>query len=121
MAKPHGSDIADEFHGAKLGDPRHARRLLWLAEQVCQSPGLSFPKIASNASELEAMYRFFGSEHVEWQAVLAPHVEATIARCEAEPVVLVVHDTTEFSFATEDARDGMVRIPVIVITQTASS
>jgi hypothetical protein len=53
------------------------------------------------------MYRFFGSEHVEWQAVLAPHVEATIARCEAEPVVLVVHDTTEFSFATEDAREGM--------------
>ena len=107
MAKSHGSDIADEFRGAELGDPRRARRLLWLAEQVGQSPGLSFPKIASSPSELEAMYRFFGSQHVGWEAVLAPHVQATIARCEAEPVVLVVHDTTEFSFPTEDAREGM--------------
>jgi hypothetical protein len=53
------------------------------------------------------MYRFFGSEHVQWEAVLAPHVAATIARCEAERVVIVVHDSTEFSFATEDAREGM--------------
>lgn len=107
MAKCHGSDIADEFRGAELGDPRRARRLLWVAEQVGQSPGLSFPKIASNPSELEAMYRFFGSEHVKWEAVLAPHVQATVARCKAEPIVLVVHDTTEFSFRTEDAREGM--------------
>jgi hypothetical protein len=78
-----------------------------LAEQIGQSPGLSFPKIASSPSELEAMYRFFGNEHFEWEAVLAPHVAATVARCEAEPVVLVVHDTTEFSFETEDAREGM--------------
>jgi len=107
MAKTHGSDIADEFRDAKLGDPRRSRRLQWLAEQVGQSPGLSFPKIASTPSELEAMYRFFGSEHVQWEAVLAPHVEATVARCEAERVVVVVHDTTEFSFPTEDAREGM--------------
>jgi hypothetical protein len=107
MAKDYGSDLADEFRDAKLGDPRRVRRLSWVAERVGQSPGLSFPKIASNPSELEAMYRFFGNEHVEWEAVLAPHVEATVARCEAEPVVLVVHDTTEFSFATEDAREGM--------------
>lgn len=107
MEKPHRSDIADEFRGAKLGDPRRARRLLWLADQVGQAPGQSFPKIASDPSELEAMYRFFGSEHVEWEAVLAPHVQATIARCETESVVLVVHDTTEFSFRTEDARQGM--------------
>ncbi len=107
MAQSHGSDIADEFRGAELGDPRRARRLLWLAQQVGESPGLSFPKIASSPSQLEAMYRFFGSEHVQWEAVLAPHVAATIARCEAEGVVIVVHDTTEFSFATEDAREGM--------------
>jgi hypothetical protein len=107
MAKPQAGDLTEEFSGAKLGDPRRARRLLWLAEQVGQSPGLSFPRIASTPSELEAMYRFFGSEHVEWQAVLAPHIEATVSRCEAERVVVVVHDTTEFSFPTEDAREGM--------------
>jgi hypothetical protein len=107
MAKPLGSDIAEEFRGAELGDPRRGRRLIWLAEQLGQSPGLSFPKIASSPSELEAMYRFFGSEHVEWEAVMAPHVEATVERCEKEGVVLVVHDTTEFSFATDDAREDL--------------
>ena len=107
MAKPLGSDIADEFRGAELGDPRRARRLVWLAEHVVRSPGLSFPKVATNASELEAMYRFFGSEHVHWEAVLVPHIDATVARCETDSMVLVVHDTTEFSFATEDAREGM--------------
>ena len=48
--------------------------------------------------ELEAFYRFVGNERVTPDAILAPHVKATIDRMQAHEMVLVVHDTTEFSF-----------------------
>jgi hypothetical protein len=79
-----------------------------LAEQVSKAPGLSFPQLAANPSELEATYRFLSNENITWQAVLEPHVQATVGRCGQEEQVVVVHDTSEFSFKTEnEAREGI--------------
>jgi hypothetical protein len=79
-----------------------------LAEQVSRGPGLSFPQLAASPSELEATYRFLKNENITWQAVLEPHVQATVGRCGQEEQVVVVHDTSEFSFKTEnEAREGM--------------
>ena len=35
-----------------------------------------------------ATYRFFGNEEIEWEDILAPHIESSVARIAAHEVVL---------------------------------
>jgi hypothetical protein len=53
----------------------------------------------------EAAYRFLSNRRVTLARVLEPHIEATVERCREARKVLVISDTTEFSFST--AREGM--------------
>jgi hypothetical protein len=109
MGKKNGAllSVRAELSSADLGDARLERRLVKVGERLAKSPALSFPKVATTPSELEAFYRFFGNERVTWDRILAPHVEATTARCAEHASVLVVHDTTEFTFSTDDAREDI--------------
>lgn len=98
--------VSEEFEDAVLGDARRTRRLVRLAETAAKAPELSFPKMTRSEGELEGAYRFFANDEVEWQDVLAPHQARTAERCAALSEVLVVHDTTQFRFETdEDARE----------------
>jgi len=96
------SSLSEEFHSAELGDARRTRRLVEMAQMAEKAPGLSFPKMARSEAELEAVYRFFGNDEVEWEGVFAPHRERTVQRCHDKGEVLVLHDTTQFRFDTEE-------------------
>lgn len=100
--------VSKEFARADFGDERLAKRLLVLVEQLAVDPSASFPEAAGSDAALEATYRFFRNTAVTPQRILAPHVGATVERCRAERVVVVAHDTTEFSFSTP--REGLGRI-----------
>jgi len=89
--------IAAEFVGADFGDRRLSRRLQTISEELEAKPNEPFPEVMT-AGELEAFYRFVGNERVTPEAILAPHVDATIRRMRCHETVLIVHDTTEFSF-----------------------
>jgi hypothetical protein len=60
--------------------------------------------------QLEGAYRFFNNRAVTPKGILQPHVAATVARMAAEPVALVVHDTSTMSFDPEGSRRGLGRI-----------
>jgi hypothetical protein len=62
--------IADEFGEAELGDVRRTRRLQRIAERAMEAPRLGFPQMVNDDSELEGLYRFFGSESVDFDNVL---------------------------------------------------
>ena len=62
--------------------------------------------MAASDGELEATYRFLGNRRVSPQAILAPHQRETVRRMGAQPLSLVVHDTTVFSFGGDD-REGL--------------
>ena len=100
--------VLTEFEGAEFGDKRLTKRLLSLVERLVVDPSASFPEAAGSDAALEATYRFFRNPTVTAQRILAPHVSATLERCRAEQVVIVAHDTTEFSFSTP--RAGLGRI-----------
>ena len=101
--------IADEVRDAKLGDTRLSRRLEILAETMAKDPARSFPDACGeDDSALEAVYRFLSNEAVTPGRMLEPHYRATIERISAAPEVLVVHDTTEFTFSGE--REGLGRV-----------
>lgn len=102
--------VAEELGAAELGDARRSRRLAKMAASVAARPEASFPEIAQSESELEAIYRLLSNEHVSPDAILEPHLRASVARAQAEPDALVLHDTTYFVF--EGEREGLGRVHV---------
>src|SRR6478736_2956242 len=96
------ADLATEMSSAEFGDARLSRRLRKIVETVQVAPDQSFPSLFDDA-QLEGAYRFFNNAAVTPEAILQPHVAATVARMTAERVALVVHDTSTMSFDPDGA------------------
>ncbi len=91
-----------EFGGADLGDARRTDRLVRLATVLGSRPQASLPQACDDPAELKAAYRFFQNEAIAPAALLDSHVQATVERVAAVPLVLAVQDTTEISWAATD-------------------
>jgi hypothetical protein len=102
--------ISVEFSGIEFGDRRLDKRAVKIVEAIAAAPSDGFPKVMSDDGELEALYRFLNNERVELESVLAPHFRETTRRAEAAGRVLVIHDTTGFSFGGETRRSGLGRM-----------
>ena len=85
----------EEVMTADLGDRRLDERLATVLEQLGRHPQLSIPAACGGWSETVAAYRFFDNAKATFEAVLAPHRDATVERMRACPVVLLAQDTTE--------------------------
>ncbi len=101
---------AREFAQVSLGDLRLERRAQSLASTLSRHPSASFPCALGNEATLEAFYRFVGNDSVSPDALLSPHQSRSFSRAAARggPVV-VLHDTSEFKYEGEAAREGMGR------------
>jgi Transposase DNA-binding/Transposase DDE domain len=102
--------VAEEFEGAKLGDARRTRRLQRVATSAGDAPGVGFPQMVADDSELEGVYRFLSNEDVDAEQILEPHVVATLGRARQAGFCLVIHDTTDFRFGGEHRREGLGHI-----------
>lgn len=94
--------ITEELNTINLGDLRLNRRGQTLLSRFAESPQASIPVACRGSNEIDAAYKFFDNPKVDAPGILAPHAEATIARCRQEPVVLVVQDTTELDYTYDD-------------------
>lgn len=101
------TSLACEYADAPLRDRRLNARLMRIVAALEAHPDLSFPRAMGNDGELEGFYRFVGNEKVTLAELVEPHVRATVERGRAEGEVLVVHDTTDFRFRGEAAREGL--------------
>jgi hypothetical protein len=90
--------VASEFASADLGDLRRERRLLAIARRLAARPATPFPRALATEADLEGFYRFVRNEEVTCEALLKPHVTATVGRMVGSGEMLAVHDTTEFRF-----------------------
>jgi hypothetical protein len=100
--------ISAEFDNADFGDARLTKRLRKMVERLVVKPSASFPAAVGSDAELEASYRFLRNTSVTPARIMAPHVAATLSRIASESLVIVAHDTTEFTFSTP--RQGLGRI-----------
>jgi hypothetical protein len=91
--------VTREFVGADFGDERLSKRLVRLAEQFARAPDVSIPKAVGSEAAREATYRFLRNESVTPDAILAGHLAATLDRCRQAEAVLVLHDSSEFTFS----------------------
>lgn len=101
--------LATEVAEGNFTDDRLTRRLRKLVSALARDPKSSFPDVFDGAG-LEAAYRFFSNQRVTPESILSPHFEATRGRCSQEPVVLVAHDTTTFSYRYDGEREGLGRV-----------
>jgi IS4 transposase len=102
--------VREELSGLDLGDKRREERAVSLAVMMAQNPQTSFPDLAKDDSELEALYRFHSNENISFEQLLQPHMLATAKRCAESGRVLALHDTSEFSFSGR--REDLVEVGV---------
>ncbi|HEX5689342.1 MAG TPA: IS4 family transposase, partial [Roseiflexaceae bacterium] len=93
----------EEFAAADLGDARRTKRLIALADTFARRPSASLPQAAQDPAMLKAAYRFFDTEAIEPDAILASHCTATHDRCSSVPLVLAVQDTSELDWSHHPA------------------
>jgi hypothetical protein len=98
--------IGAELDSIDLGDERLNRRSRKILNALSANPQVSINAACSGWSETLAAYRFFDNPSVEPEKILAPHRQATQQRIQAQPVVLVIQDTTEFDFTSHPPHDA---------------
>jgi hypothetical protein len=101
--------IEDEWATADLGHAARTKRVQAVGRRWAQRPGESFPKMVDNDAELQGLYGLFENEEVDYPEILAAHARATLDRIDDADTreVLVIHDTTEFSFGGTSIREGL--------------
>ena len=95
--------IDHEIAGCVFRDERLGKRFRSLLERLAASPGETIPFACQDWANTKAAYRFFDNDRVSEADILAGHFRATRERTAATgSPILVLHDTTEFSFKRED-------------------
>jgi hypothetical protein len=101
--------ISREFAKLNLGDTRWNRRLPQLATKVATDPSKSFPQLFTLA-ELKSFYRMANSPYFSFSPLIEPHRLETSKRCAQHQEILLIHDTTEVSYAGKAKRKGLGRL-----------
>ena len=92
----------EELVGCTFADARLGQRLGKLIERMGGAIGASLPLACQDWANTKAAYRFFSNDRVSEEQILAGHFQATRNRfATAEGTILVVQDTTEFTYQRE--------------------
>lgn len=92
-----------ELAGCDFKDARLGKRFRSLLERLAASPGETIPLVCQDWANTKAAYRFLDNDRVSEAEILAGHFTATRDRSAAtDGPILVLHDTTEFSFKRDD-------------------
>jgi hypothetical protein len=91
--------IDEELAGSQFRDVRLGRRLRTRVTQLAGSVGAPIPLACQDWASTKAAYRFLSNADVSEREILDGHFRATALRVAVvEGPVLVLQDTTEFSF-----------------------
>jgi hypothetical protein len=93
------------FATVALGDKRRHARLIRSATRIAEHPQKSFNQIF-DWDELRAFYRLCDQETATLPAIQATHWQLTRQEMGQQPLVLILHDTTELNFTSHEALQG---------------
>jgi len=94
--------LSEELAGCEFKDERLSNRFRTLTEKLWRGMGESIPFACQDWANTKAAYRFLSNDRVTEADILAGHFESTRERFEASNgTVLVLQDTTEFSYKRE--------------------
>src|SRR5438105_13089255 len=93
-----------EVAGSEFRDARLCDRGRKLLAQLGSAMGQSIPLVCQDWANTKAAYRFFSNDRVSEADILAGHFQSTRDRTAATGgLVLVLHDTTEFTYQRESS------------------
>lgn len=105
--------VEQELAECLFPDPRLKARLGQLLSDLGQRIGGTTPAACQDWAATKAAYRFYDNPRVDDQTILAGHYAATASRAAQAPgPLLVLHDTTEFSFQ-RSTPDGIGSLSLI--------
>ena len=88
-----------ELDGGEFPDQRLKARQRKILGDLGRKIGDTLPAACQDWAATKAAYRFFSNPRVDEATILAGHFAATKARfAQASGPILILHDTTEFSF-----------------------
>lgn len=91
-----------ELQGSQFKDLRLGKRLRQLMGNLWSGVGMSIPLACQDWANTKAAYRFLDNENVSEMEILEGHFQSTAERFAAtKGLVLVLQDTTEFSYKRE--------------------
>ena len=92
-----------ETADCEFKDERLGKRFAALLGHLSSSPGDSIPLVCQDWANTKAAYRFLDNNRVSEAEILGGHFQATRDRAAAtDGPILVLHDTTEFTYQRED-------------------
>lgn len=96
-----------QFAGARFSDIRRGRRVLTVATAMAENPGKSIPQLFKRAYDVKAAYNLFNHPESIPESLQAGHREL-VRRQMCEPgVVLLLEDTSEISWFTDEPIEGL--------------
>jgi hypothetical protein len=94
--------VEREIEGCEFPDERLKTRFAKLLGQLSEKIGAALPVACQDWAATKAAYRFFDNSRVDESIILAGHFAATKSgMAAAKGPILILHDTTEFSFQHE--------------------
>ena len=91
-----------ELRGSQFSDLRLGKRLRQFMEHLWTGVGMSIPFACQDWANTKAAYRFLDNPKVSEIEILEGHFQSTAERFAAtEGLVLMLQDTTEFSYKRE--------------------
>src|SRR5882672_3185985 len=93
------------FGLAELGDCRRTKRLVESAARIAAHPEKSFTQVF-DWNNLRGFYRLCHQETATLPALQEPHWRLTRQLMATQPLVLILHDTTEIDFTDHTALQG---------------
>jgi Transposase DNA-binding/Transposase DDE domain len=91
--------VDEELSKSDFKDERLGKRFRTLVERLSDGIGESIPLVCQDWANTKAAYRFLSNEQVDEDAILGGHFQSTKMRFSVtEGPILVLQDTTEFSF-----------------------
>lgn len=88
--------VEDEMGKLSLGHKRRNERVKSVLSDLAAMPAASISTaVGGGRAETEAAYRLFDNGAVEFDAILAPHHEATLARVRQQRTTVLIQDSSE--------------------------
>jgi Transposase DNA-binding/Transposase Tn5 dimerisation domain len=94
------------FGAVELGDRRRTDRLIESAAQIAAHPQMPFNQIF-DWNDLRGFYRLCHQETATLPAIQEPHWQLTRQEMAKQPLVLILHDTSEMDFTGHSALQGV--------------
>lgn len=97
--------INHEYGSVHIGDERLNKRAKKLLKTFSDKPMESIPESCKGWQETKAAYRFFENNLVTAKKIIKPHRIATLKRIKAQPIVLLIQDTTTLNYSGQKERE----------------